>query len=294
VPPLADSEAVELFCARSRLEPSEEIAELCARLDDLPLAVELAAARTSVLSPRQILERLSQRLDLLRGGRDAEARQRTLRATIEWSYELLTEEEKRLFAGLSVFAGGCTLEAAESVCDADLDALQSLVDKSLLRHAEERFWMLETIRELALERLEVSGGAEDLRRRCAAYFLGELPKPELRDWSSSVWFDRLEAEHDNIRAVLGDALEHGRADVALRLGAAAFGFWFARGYWSEGRRWLEPALAAADDPHAPTRSRAPACSRSGKGTSSGPAPCRRSFSPSPRRLAPRGRGSTAC
>jgi predicted ATPase len=249
VPPLADSEAVELFCARSRLEPSEEIAELCARLDDLPLAVELAAARTSVLSPRQILERLSQRLDLLRGGRDAEARQRTLRATIEWSYELLTEEEQRLFAGLSVFAGGCTLEAAESVCDADLDALQSLVDKSLLRHTEERFWMLETIRELALERLEVSDGAEDLRRRYAVYFLGELAKPELRDWSSSVWFDRLEAEHDNIRAVLGDALEHGRADVALRLGAAAFGFWFARGYWSEGRRWLEPALAAADDPH---------------------------------------------
>jgi len=251
VPPLIGSEAVELFCNRSRLEPSEEIAELCARLDDLPLAVELAAARTSVLSPRQILERLSQRLDLLIGGRDAEARQRTLRATIEWSYELLTEEEKRLFAGLSVFAGGCTLEAAESVCAANLDSLQSLVDKSLLRHTDERFWMLETIRELALERLRDSGSGEDLRRRYAAYFLelGELAKPELHDWSSSVWFDRLEAEHDNIRAVLGDALEHGRSDVALRLGAAAFGFWFARGYWSEGRRWLEPALAAVNDPH---------------------------------------------
>jgi predicted ATPase len=251
VPPLADAEAVELFCARSRLEPSAEIAELCGRLDDLPLAVELAAARTSVLSPRQILERLSQRLDLLIGGRDAEARQRTLRATIEWSYELLTEEEKRLFAGLSVFAGGCTLEAAESVCAANLDSLQSLVDKSLLRHTDERFWMLETIRELALERLRDSGSGEDLRRRYAAYFLelGELAKPELHDWSSSVWFDRLEAEHDNIRAVLGDALEHGRSDVALRLGAAAFGFWFARGYWSEGRRWLEPALAAVNDPH---------------------------------------------
>ncbi len=250
VPPLAGSEAVELFCTRSRLEPSEEIAELCARLDDLPLAVELAAARTSVLSPRQILERLSQRLDLLRGGRDADARQRTLRATIEWSYELLTEEEKRLFAALSVFAGGCTLEAAESVCDADLDALQSLVDRSLLRHTDERFWMLETIRELALELLGDSSGAEDLRRRYAEYFLelGELAKPELRDWSSSVWFDRFEAEHDNIRAVLADALEHGRSDVALRLGAAAFEFWFARGYWSEGRRWLEPALAGCDDP----------------------------------------------
>jgi predicted ATPase len=250
VPPLVGSEAVELFCLRSRLELSEEIAELCARLDDLPLAVELAAARTSVLSPRQILERLSQRLDLLRGGRDAEARQRTLRATIEWSYELLTEEEKRLFAGLSVFAGGCTLEAAETVCDADLDALQSLVDKNLVRHTDERFWILETIREFALERLEDSGGAEDLRRRYAAYFLelGELAKPELRDWSSSVWFDRFEAEHDNIRAVLGDALAHGPADVALRLGAATFEFWFARGYWSEGRRWLETALAVANDP----------------------------------------------
>ena len=163
VPPLAGSEAVELFCIRSRLVPSEEIAELCARLDDLPLAVELAAARTSVLSPAQILERLSQRLDLLRGGRDAEARQQTLRATIEWSYELLTEEEKRLFAGLSVFAGGCTLEAAESVCDADLDTLQALVEKSLIRFADGRFWMLETISEFALERLERQARAADVR-----------------------------------------------------------------------------------------------------------------------------------
>ncbi|HMI99707.1 MAG TPA: adenylate/guanylate cyclase domain-containing protein [Gaiellaceae bacterium] len=248
VSPLAQPEAVELFCARSRLEQSEEIAELCRRLDNLPLAVELAAARTSVLSPAQILERLSQRLDLLKGGRDSEARQQTLRATIEWSYGLLGEEERRLFARLSVFAGGCTLEAAAVVADADLDTLQSLVDQSLLRHAGERFWMLETIREFALERLEETGGAADLRHRHSAYLLelGELAKPELKGGPrSSIWFDRLEAEHDNIRAALGDALEHGRADVALRLGGSVWLFWLTRGYWSEGRRWLESALATS-------------------------------------------------
>ena len=131
VPPLASSEAVALFCERSRLEATAEITELCSRLDDLPLAVELAAARTKALSPAQILERLSERLDLLRGGRDAEARQQTLRATIAWSYDLLSEEEQRVFRALSVFAGGCTLDAAEEVAGADLDTLQSLVEKSL-------------------------------------------------------------------------------------------------------------------------------------------------------------------
>ena len=193
-------------------EPDKHVADVCRRLDGLPLAVELAAARTSVLSPSQILERLAQRLDLFRGGRDAESRQRTLRATIEWSDELLADEERRLFARLSVFAGGCTLEAAGSVADADLDVLQSLGDKNLLRHTDERFWMLETIREFALERLEQSGDAEDLRSRYSAYFLelAELAKPELEASSSPVWFDRLQAEHDNIRAVLGDALGHGQ------------------------------------------------------------------------------------
>jgi predicted ATPase/class 3 adenylate cyclase len=251
VPPLAQGEAVELFCTRSQLEADVTVAELCRRLDDLPLAVELAAARTSVLSPAQILERLSKRLDLLKGGRDADPRQQTLRTTIEWSYELLSVQEQRLFARLSVFAGGCTLEAAEEVCDADLDTLQSLVDKSLIRFAGGRFWMLETIREFALERLEETGGAEDLRQRHSAYFLelGELAKPELH--GSSIWHDRLEAEHDNVRAVLGDALEHGRADVALRLSGAIWIFWVTRGYWSEARRWLESALAAGteSDPH---------------------------------------------
>jgi len=221
VPPLQQPEAVELFCQRSRLEPSSDIAELCRRLDNLPLAVELAAARTSLLSPAQILERLAQRLDLLKGGRDAEARQRTLRATIEWSHDLLTQDEQLLFAYLAVFAGGCTLKAAQEVADADLDALQSLVEKSLVRHTEERFWMLETIREFALERFEQAGAAEELRRRRSAYFLelAELAKPELRGPSSSVWLDRLEAEHDN---VLPCSPRRSRTDAPIsRSGSAA-------------------------------------------------------------------------
>src|SRR6266480_115651 len=139
VPPLAEPDGVELFCTRAQLEPDETIAELCRSLDELPLALELAAARTSVLSPAQILARLSERLDLLKGGRDAEARQQTLRATIEWSHDLLGDEEQRLFARLAVFRGGCTLEAAEQLAGADIDTLQSLVDKSLLRHTSERF-----------------------------------------------------------------------------------------------------------------------------------------------------------
>ena len=174
VPPLASPEAVALFCERSRLEPSEEIAELCVRLDELPLAVELAAARAKALSPRQILERLSQRLDLLEGGRDADPRQQTLRATIDWSHDLLSEEEQRVLRALSVFAGGCTLDAAEEVCGADIDTLQSLVEKSLLRFSHERYWMLETIREYARERLDEAGETDALARRHADYHLALL------------------------------------------------------------------------------------------------------------------------
>jgi predicted ATPase/class 3 adenylate cyclase len=259
VPSLALQESVDFFAARARaVRPDfggdEAVAEICRRLDGLPLALELAAARVKALSPPQILERLEQRLPLLTGGaRDAPERQQTLRATIAWSHDLLSADEQRLFARLSVFAGGCTLEAAETVCAAELDVLQSLGDKSLVRRSGERFWMLETIREFALERLEESGGGEELRHRHSAYFLelGELAKPELHARSSPIWFDRLQAEHDNIRAVLGDALEHGRADVALRLGSAVWLFWVTRGYWSEGRRWLESALAAGTEsnPH---------------------------------------------
>ena len=170
VPPLASSEAVALFCQRSALASSEVIAELCARLDNLPLAVELAAARTRVLSPAQILERLPQRLDLFRGGRDAEARQQTLRATIAWSYDLLAPDEQRGFRSLSVFAAGCALTAAEEVAGADLDTLQSLVEKSLLRFSNERYWMLETIREYAAERLHAQPEAGEIFERHTRFY----------------------------------------------------------------------------------------------------------------------------
>ena len=176
VPPLEPQDATELFTARARaVDPRFEarpvVHELCSRLDNLPLALELAAARVPVLSPEQLLDRLSRRLDLLKAGRGVDPRQQTLRATIAWSYDLLDEEERLLFEGLSVFRGGCTLEAAEEVCDADIDTLQSLIDKSLLRRQGERFWMLETIREYATERLEERGEEDELRRRHADYFL---------------------------------------------------------------------------------------------------------------------------
>src|SRR5439155_20244576 len=203
VPPLTEGDAVALFCARTALEADETIAELCRRLDSLPLAIQLAAPRTKVLSPAQILERLGQRLDLLKGGRDAEARQRTLRATIEWSHDLLDDEERQLFARLAVFRGGCTVESAEAVAEADLDILQSLVDKSLVRHTNERFWMLETIREYALERLEASGEAEELGRRFADHFLAlaEEAFPNLMG-APKDWLDRLDPERDTLRAAL--------------------------------------------------------------------------------------------
>jgi len=244
VPPLAVREAVALFCARSRLEPDKTVAELCRRLDNLPLAVELAAARTSVLSPAQILKRLSQRLDLLKGGRDAEARQATLRATIEWSYDLLDASEQRLFARLAVFAGGCALESAEEVAEADLDTLQSLVGKSLLRHTDERFWMLETIREYAAERLERGGETDELSRRHAEHFLAlaEVAEPNLREYSKE-WVDRLEVEHDNVRDSLERLQAIGETQLALRLAGALALFWDGR-HPAEGRRRLEAVLAA--------------------------------------------------
>jgi predicted ATPase len=246
VPTLASPEAVELFCQRSRLEPSEEIAELCARLDNLPLAVELAAARTSVLTPGQILGRLSQRLDLLKGGRDAEARQQTLRATIEWSYELLSEGDKLLFARLSVFAGGCALEAAEGVAEADLDNLQSLVDKSLLRHTDERFWMLETIREYAGERLEVSGEDQELGRRHAEFFL-ELAKSAHLTFE---WVDHntelASADVDNLRAAMTWARSAHDPELALRIATALEMLWIYTNP-SEGLRWYSELLEEAGD-----------------------------------------------
>jgi len=203
VPPLVESDGIALFSARARaVDPAfasdEAVEELCLRLDELPLALELAAARTALFSPGQLLERLSERLDLLKGDRDADPRQQTLRATIEWSYDLLSEEEQALFARLSVFAGGCAYEAAEQIASADPDTLQSLLDKSLVRKRESatepRYWMLETIREYAAERLELHDDGDALSQRHAAYFLrlAEEAEPHLTGAEQARWMERLE------------------------------------------------------------------------------------------------------
>ena len=244
--PLAEPEAVVLFCARARLEPTDEINLLCRRLDSLPLALELAAARVKALSVAQILERVSGHLDLLRGGRDADPRQQTLRATIEWSYELLSEEERRIYAHLSVFAGGCTLEAAQEVSGADIDTLQSLVEKSLLRFTSDRYWMLETIREYAAEKLEDSGESEELQRRHADWFvaLAEEAEPHLTG-SPKEWLERLRPEQGNVRAALDRFEAAGDTQLVLRLAGAFAPFWyFDGGHSSEALDRLERVLAA--------------------------------------------------
>jgi tetratricopeptide (TPR) repeat protein len=244
VPPLAEPEAVKLFCARAQIEPSDEIAELCARLDSLPLAVELAAARAKALTPSQILERLSGRLDVLKGGRDADPRQQTLRATIEWSYELLSPEEQELFARLSVFAGGCTLEAAEEVADADLDTLQSLVEKSLLRFSAERYWMLETIREYAGERLAVSTGGLEVVARCRDFYvaLAEACGADAQSAREAEVNRRLEPEFANLRSTVAHALAS-RPDDVGRILDALFPFLLTRNHTLEARAWLDAALS---------------------------------------------------
>ena len=241
VPPLAEPEAVSLFCERAQLEPTEEIAELCVRLDNLPLAVELAAARAKALSPAQILQRLSQRLDLLKGGRDADPRQQTLRATIEWSYDLLSEAEKLLFARLAVFAGGCTLDAAEEVAGADLDTLQSLVEKSLVRFSNERYWMLETIREYADARQLSVTSADPVRDRQAGYFA------RLADcrWLEAIrgdseWRGTIQAERANLHAALEWSLERGQGETALAIVSGVWPSWLDL---RQGRQWAERALA---------------------------------------------------
>jgi predicted ATPase len=253
VPPLVEPEAVSLFCERSQLEPSEEISALCVRLDSLPLAVELAAARTKALSPAQILERLSGRLDLLKGGRDADPRQQTLRATIEWSYELLTPEEQQLFACLSVFAGGCTLEAAEDVCDADLDTLQSLVEKSLLRFTGGRYWMLETIREYAAERLAGAGELAARNDRLVEYVLRLVDHLDSR--LADAEGATLTSELDNFRAAFVWTDQGGRRDWQLDLIGNSWPFWWYRGSPSEGMTWVESALSGGREEHGERRMR---------------------------------------
>jgi predicted ATPase len=263
VPSLSDRDGVALFLARARaLEPAfaadQAVTELCARLDNLPLALELAAARTTLFSVDQLLERLGERLDLLKGERDADPRQETLRATIEWSYDLLAPDDQTLFRRLSVFAGGCTYEAAERVSGADPDLLQSLLDKSLLRRrggpaAMPRYGMLETIREYAVERLEESGESSSVRRRHAEYFLAlaeEIEPNLVGPGSRSEWLDPLEREHDNLRAGMDWFAASGEADRVLRFAAALWRFWDRRGHLLEGRRRLESALRADERPTA--------------------------------------------
>ena len=250
VEPLEDGEAVELFCARARCEADDQVRALCAALDNLPLALELAAARARVLSPAQILSRVSERLDLFVGGRDVGPRQRTLRAAIEWSHELLSPAERRLFADLAVFEGGWSFEAAERVVDAELDVLQELAEKSLVRLSDERFWMLETIRTFAVEQLELSGRASDLFYRHADYFRALAEEiDELLDVEGQP--ERLlaiDGELPNLRAAIDRCLSDGGShELGLALAGLLAPLWTMRGHLVEGRKLLEAALAASPD-----------------------------------------------
>jgi predicted ATPase/class 3 adenylate cyclase len=257
---LSQYSAVALFIERAAAikpdfavtnENALAVAEICHRLDGLPLAIELAAARIRFLSPQAILSRLERRLPLLTGGaRDLPARQQTLRSAIAWSYDLLTAEEQALFRRLAIFVGGCTFEAAEAVCNADgslridvLDGIGSLVAQSLLLEIgsgdEPRFGMLETIREYGLEMLEAAGEAADVQELHAAHYLAlATASPRVPEG-----LDRVERDHDNLRAALQWLVEHGETERALRLAYALNGLWAIRGYLTEGRDRLARALA---------------------------------------------------
>ena len=267
---LARSEAVHLFTERAatvrpgfHLNPlnAKVVSAIINRLEGLPLPIELAASRLNVLTPENLLDRLGQRLGILSGGaRDLPERQRTLRGTIEWSHDLLGPEEQRLFAWLGVFSGGWSLEAAEAVCGVDLDAdvldgLSGLVDSSMVRPGgptdeEQRFDMLETIREFAAERLAISGEAQEIRRRHADYFreVGE----DLSPWFFYRWAGgsdlgararRLDRDNDNVRSALEWSLSGGHGPTGLRLASAMSWYWQHRGHLGEGREWLERLVA---------------------------------------------------
>ncbi len=255
---LVKTDAVRLFAARAQaVDPgfeldtasAPEVARVCSRLDGLPLAIELAAARAKLLAPGEILERLEREPNLLPSGpRDAPARQRTLAATIHWSYDLLGPEERLAFMRLGVFVGGCTLEAAEGVCDVTLESLGALVDNNLLRRRDSRFTMLETVRHFAVERLAESGPAAVRRRH--AEWLTELAETMAEQTTAgenaTAWLDRIQPEHDNIRAALTWSLEEA-PELALRLASSLRLFWEVRGHATEGARWLEQALPRGTD-----------------------------------------------
>jgi predicted ATPase/class 3 adenylate cyclase len=276
---LSQYEAVALFIARAlAVRPdfavtnaqAPAIAEVCWRLDGLPLAIELAAARVRLFSPATLLARLRRPLDLLTGGaRDLPTRQQTLRATIAWSYDLLEPDERRLFERLAVFVGGWTVEAAEAIWNVErgtlndepgtadvslqrsaLDLLVALLDKSMIRQedgldGEPRFVMLETIREFALEQLDRGGEPDTIQQRHAEYYtdMAELAEAGLKGAEQVRWLAALEAEHDNMRTALRWALGQPGAEGALRLAGALWRFWDTHGYSGEGRGWLEQALA---------------------------------------------------
>jgi predicted ATPase/DNA-binding CsgD family transcriptional regulator/Tfp pilus assembly protein PilF len=259
--------AIRLFVERAQAvnstfvmtgENAPFIAAVCQQVDGLPLAIELAAGRSKLFSPQALLPRLANRLKLLvEGAQDLPLRQRTLRGTIAWSYDLLSQDEKILFRRLAVFVGGCTLEAAEAVCTAHADLLidvletvAGLVDKSLLRQetqadGQPRLWMLETIREYALECLAASGEAETVRRQHAIFFLrlAEEAEPKIRGAERSLWRTRLEVEQDNLRAALGFTLEGQEAEMGLQLAGALLAFWRVSNQEREGRSWCEQVLA---------------------------------------------------
>ena len=265
VDPLEHTEAVALFVERARavvagFTADGAVAEICRRLDGLPLAVELAAARVGLLAPAELLARLDRALPLLTGGaRDAPGRQRTLRATIEWSHQLLDEEEQALFAKLAVFAGGFTLDAAEAVCDAALDVLQSLVDKSLVRRrwGSDRFLMLETVREFAVEQLERFDGREDVRRRHAEYFLAVADSTNLavENFMRGTRFDIARAEQENFRAALAWTLAARETALGLQLATALENLWVSNDP-REGIRWFGALFERADE--VPPQIRGPA------------------------------------
>jgi predicted ATPase len=279
--PLAVNESVELFVDRAQavrpdfaLSPAnaDAVASMCVRLDGLPLALELAAARVKVLSPQAMLARLDHRLTLLQGGpRDQPVRQQTLRATLDWSHDLLAPQHQALLARLGVFVGGCTMDAVQAACEAagdpDIDALAgltALVDNSLLRQREDasgepRFEMLETVAEYATERLAARGETELLREWHARHFLAlaEAAEPELIGEEQAVWLDRLEAEHDNLRAALGWFADRGAVEPGLRLAGSLSRLWYLNGHLQSGRRWLETFLAEQpDDVPAPVLAKA--------------------------------------
>jgi predicted ATPase len=250
VPPLADTHASELFVERARkirpdFEPPKAVPEICARLDNLPLAIELAAARVRALEPEAILERLDRRLPLLTGGaRDRPARQQTLRNAIEWSYELLNAAERQAFMRLAVFAGGFTLDAAERVCGVDLGLLESLVEKSLVRYEPDRFSMLETIREYAAETLEESRDADETRLRHAEYFvtLAERATEQLAGPAQEDSLALFDTERDNLSAACAWGLDGSAVLLGLRVCTARAGYFFQRDAPLEAGRWFELAL----------------------------------------------------